>query len=579
MSKMNEHFARMRQAFVMSVRRNYDTFANARKPGDEDPISSTLELLSGREFPDCDYRNDVRDFLDPILGHNSPHRLPRRLTASLEAVRDNPTVVPMRIAERSCMLAVERSAHKRDPMLRETATLVVDTSERLAVWLAAAGCQRAAARCAVLCHVYLRDRQLNTYPDIISYGLMRSMLDYLGAASTEINPRYLEHVQESRHAQLLFTEGMLSGILHVAGVVQDGLAAGPHDKHDPDAIEEAPLPPVDLADLDHLDDDRAGIVRDPPKAKVPTNQELARAAIAALPQPAEPSWPGMVVIGDVSHVRRSGKLDADPAKDVEPIAQKRLPLVTVPDDLPAVRAELVAEFPHVARIVDRLLTPLAGQETVRMPPVLLWGPPGGGKTRFARRLGEVLELQPAVLSMAGITDSTPITGTPRGWSTANFGIAVRELLKTRIANPLIVVDEGDKIGTSRHNGNACDALINLLGTETSERYRDVYLQADVNASRIQWIITANSLDTVPRALVDRCLVLRLDEPGPQHLRTLATSILADVRADRGLDEMWAPGFDGVEWAALEEHWPGGSLRALRRLIETVLDARDAGPRQ
>ncbi len=184
-----------------------------------------------------------------------------------------------------------------------------------------------------------------------------------------------------------------------------------------------------------------------------------------------------------------------------------------------------------------------------------------------------------MLSMAGVTDSLTITGTPKGWSTACFGIAMREFLRTRIANPMIVVDEGDKIGTGRHNGNACDALINLLGVETSERYRDVYLQSEINASRINWIITANSLDTVPRPLVDRCLVLRLDEPGPEHLRVLASSILAELRVERGQDEAWLPPLDGVEWAALEQHWRGGSLRALRRLVETVLDARDAGPLQ
>ncbi len=81
-----------------------------------------------------------------------------------------------------------------------------------------------------------------------------------------------------------------------------------------------------------------------------------------------------------------------------------------------------------------------------------------------------------------------------------------------------------------------------MGAETAARYRDSYLQADIDGSRVQWIITANGLDTIPRALVDRCMVFRLDEPGPEHLRTLATSILAEVRADRGLDELWAPPF-------------------------------------
>ncbi|KMO37005.1 hypothetical protein VQ03_19900 [Methylobacterium tarhaniae] len=269
----------------------------------------------------------------------------------------------------------------------------------------------------------------------------------------------------------------------------------------------------------------------------------------------------------------------DPVKDAEPILSKYLPLVTPPADLAAARAELLAECPHGAAIVDRLLRPLAAQETIRNPPVLIVGEPGGGKTRLARRYGEVLGLQPAVYSMGGAMDAMAIAGVSRGWSTGGFSAPMREILRTRIANPLLVIDEVDKIGTSRHNGNAADALINQLGIETAARYRDVYLQADCDLSRVQWILTANTLAGIPRPLLDRCTILRLDEPGPEHLRALAGSILADVRADRGLDEVWCPPLDGVEWDALEAHWPGGSLRALRRLIEAVLDARDAGPRQ
>ena len=72
----------------------------------------------------------------------------------------------------------------------------------------------------------------------------------------------------------------------------------------------------------------------------------------------------------------------------------------------------------------------------------------------------------------------------------------------------------------------------------------------------------------------------MPDPEPEHLRPLAASILTDVRLDRGLDEQWVPPFEWWEWEALEANWAnGGSLRALRRLVEAVLDAREAGPRQ
>ncbi|KMO29514.1 hypothetical protein VQ03_29275, partial [Methylobacterium tarhaniae] len=293
MSKMTDHFARVRKNCVMVVRRQYDIYTKPRKWDKYEPVS-TLELLSGVEFPHSDYRNDVHNYLDPILSSNSPHKLPWRLRASLQAVRDEPGLITLRVAERSCLGAIERSAGGDEPMLRETLKLVEDASERIAVWLAAVGCQRAAARCAGLCLEYWRERNITTYPDIITYGLMRSMIDYIGASTNKTNARKVEYIPESRHFQLALTEGALRGLVHILGVVQEGIEAGPHDKHDPDE-DEAPLPPVDLADLSQLDDDRAGIVRDPPKPKAPATRELERAVIAAPP----PVAPGLVVVWDV----------------------------------------------------------------------------------------------------------------------------------------------------------------------------------------------------------------------------------------------------------------------------------------
>lgn len=562
-----------RRAALAAVTKNLRSYTKPRWPKPGERPHNTIELLSGAEFEGGDVLRDLASFLAPMLEPDWPHKIPKRLLQAMKGLRNDPSLARMRMVEDAAQTVLDDTDAGRSPILGQTVPIVEDIVERMLVYAAALGCQRAAMRCAVLCCRHWRGRPTG-FADPVTHGFMLSMLEYLHVADLHVPPVDVRgYIQESRHLQIWQADKDARRLVYLLSLVHEAI----------DAAEPGASAPDDPEDRAAILEDRAGIVRQaPPVTRTEPEPGVMWFNDDGQTYAAEdpPLPPGMVVIGDVSHVKKGGKGDSDPVKEAEAIIGKRLPLVVPPADLGAARAELLAEFPHAERIVDRLLRPLATQDSVRIPPVLIWGPPGGGKTRFARRLGEVLDLQPAVLSMAGATDSLTITGTARGWSTGGYSILGRELLRTKIANPMIVVDEGDKIGTSRHNGNAAEALINLLGVETAARYRDPYLQADIDGSRVQWIITANGLETIPRALVDRCLVLRLDEPGPAHLRTLATSILAEVRADRGLDELWAPPFDGVEWAALEANWSkGGSLRALRRLVETVLDAREAGPRQ
>lgn len=562
-----------RRAALAAVLKRLPSYTKPRWPKPGEKPHNTIELLSGAEFEGGDIVRDIGMYLSPMLEPAWPHKVPKRLLTIMKGLRSDPSLARLRQLEDAAQTVLDEADAGRSPVLAQTIALVEDLVDRSLIYAAALGCQRAAARCAVMAYRHWRGRP-NGFADPVTHGLMLSMLDYLHAADLHVSPVDVRgYIQESRHLQIWQADGDARKLVRMLSLVQEAV----------DSPEPGASAPDDPADRAAVAEDRAGIVRQaPPVSSSEPNDGVLwfNEDGSTYGESDPPLAPGMVVIGDVSHVKKSGKLDNDPVKEAEPIIGKRLPLVAPPADLGAARAELLGEFPHGERIIDRLLRPQASRDSVGNPPVLIWGPPGGGKTRLARRYGEVMGLQPGVLSMAGLTDALPITGTPRGWSTGGFSVLVRELLRTKIANPLIVVDEGDKIGTSRHNGNACDALMNLLSPETSARYRDVYLQADVDGSRTQWIITANTLDTIPKPLLDRCLILRLDEPGPEHLRTLATSILAEVRADRGLDELWAPPFDGVEWSALEANWAkGGSLRALRRLVETVLDAREAGPRQ
>ena len=557
-----------------SVRQHRALFEKARWPSDEHPIPSTLEILSGAEMVGGDVYADAKAVLGPLADEASPHKMPAKVALGIQGVLASPTAGAIRFLMEEChaVLDIPYDDTGKRPVLSETALVLEDLGDRCACWLAAIGSADANRRCAMLCVSYFVSRPHSGYVDVVTWGLARSAIDYLAVAGQldgldEENVDTGIYLPESRHVQIESSGPIIRGFTHVLSLVQGVLDEPPAD----------PEPPVD--DLSVLallvQEDRAEVARNAePKAEAREDGKTH-----SDPVPELPGVPSVVVVKDVSHVQKAGKGENDAVKQAAAIVAVALPLVTPPADLAATRAELLADCPHGHAIVDRLLRPLAGQDVVRNPPLLLVGEPGCGKTRLARRYGEVLGLDPALYSMGGAMDAMTVAGLARGWSSGGFSAPVRELIRTKIANPLIVMDEVDKMATSRQNGNAADALINQLGVETAARYKDIYLQADVDISHVQWILTANTLDTVPRPLLDRCLILRMPDPGPEHLRPLAASILADVRADRGLDELWVPPFDGVEWEALAEHWSGGSLRALRRLVEAVLDAREADPRQ
>jgi ATP-dependent Lon protease len=91
---------------------------------------------------------------------------------------------------------------------------------------------------------------------------------------------------------------------------------------------------------------------------------------------------------------------------------------------------------------------------------------------------------------------------------------------------------------------------------------------------VVWIGTANTLDGISLPMRDRCRILRFPDPGPAHLPVVATHLLKALVAERGLDRRWALPLDAFELEALGAAWPGGSIRALGRLVEGILAARE-----
>jgi hypothetical protein len=294
-------------------------------------------------------------------------------------------------------------------------------------------------------------------------------------------------------------------------------------------------------------------------------------ALATVPGAAAGTTPTKELVV-VSAIGNSGMTHAREVEtEFKPLVQKPLPLRQT-SQAAKVRQRLAAEFPHAIQVLDTLLGELAAGPYLRLRPSVLLGGPGIGKTRFCQRLMSELSVPHAVFSCGGVADSS-LAGTARRWSTGEPSLPLSLVRQHKVANPCIVLDEMDKVGTSRHNGNLHDSLLGLLEQQSSSRWFDPYLQAPVDLSAVLWLGTANSLDGWTGPLRDRVRILKYPSPGPEHLASLSAALLEQIAAERGLGARWMSPLTGQELDALRAVWPGGSVRKLRRYIEGVLEAR------
>lgn len=245
-----------------------------------------------------------------------------------------------------------------------------------------------------------------------------------------------------------------------------------------------------------------------------------------------------------------------------------------PENYSIANATTVLDEDHygLKEVKDRILEFLAVGKlrgTVEGKIICLVGPPGVGKTSIGKSIARAVERQFFRFSVGGLSDVAEIKGHRRTYVGAMPGKAIQALKKVGTENPLVLIDEVDKIGRG-HNGDPSSALLEMLDPEQNSSFLDHYMDVPVDLSRVLFVCTANTLDTIPQPLLDRMEVMEVSSYTAEEKRHIARGYLApQAKEASGLKEANVELPDETIEFIIRHHARESGVRNLRKILEKV----------